>query len=213
MPSATLQGEEAYRSQQQQQQPWSYQQQQPGMDAGSSQAAYGGPFQAAGSSDAAAMAPASCGYSQAQSQRRSSDDGYNWRKYGQKQVKGSENPRSYYKCTFLGCPTKKKVERSLDGQITEIVYKGTHNHPKPQSTRRNSSSAPAPAASSSYGLQSASDAAAEYSFGALSGAPVATPENSSGSFGDDEINGVSSRLACNLGGEELDDDEPDSKKW
>lgn len=68
-----------------------------------------------------------------------SEDGFNWRKYGQKQVKGSENPRSYYKCTNPNCPMKKKVERSLDGQITEIVYKGTHNHPKPQSTRRSSS--------------------------------------------------------------------------
>ncbi|XP_050213722.1 probable WRKY transcription factor 33 [Mercurialis annua] len=65
-------------------------------------------------------------------EQRRSDDGYNWRKYGQKQVKGSENPRSYYKCTYPNCPTKKKVERSLDGQITEIVYKGSHNHPKPQ---------------------------------------------------------------------------------
>ncbi|KAG6430732.1 hypothetical protein SASPL_108805 [Salvia splendens] len=65
-----------------------------------------------------------------------SDDGYNWRKYGQKQVKGSENPRSYYKCTFANCPTKKKVERNLDGYITEIVYKGSHDHSKPQSTRR-----------------------------------------------------------------------------
>ncbi|GFZ19941.1 WRKY DNA-binding protein 33 [Actinidia rufa] len=55
--------------------------------------------------------------------QRRSEDGYNWRKYGQKQVKGSENPRSYYKCTFPNCPTKKKVERSIDGQITEIVYK------------------------------------------------------------------------------------------
>ncbi|XP_065853775.1 probable WRKY transcription factor 33 [Euphorbia lathyris] len=66
---------------------------------------------------------------------RRSDDGYNWRKYGQKQVKGSENPRSYYKCTFPSCPTKKKVETSLDGggHITEIVYKGSHNHPKPHS--------------------------------------------------------------------------------
>lgn len=73
-------------------------------------------------------------------EQRKGEDGYNWRKYGQKQVKGSENPRSYYKCTFPSCPTKKKVERSLEGQITEIVYKGSHNHPKPQSTRRSSSS-------------------------------------------------------------------------
>ncbi|KAI5384909.1 hypothetical protein KIW84_071772 [Lathyrus oleraceus] len=36
---------------------------------------------------------------------------------------------------------RKKVERSVEGQITEIVYKGTHNHPKPQSTRKNSSNA------------------------------------------------------------------------
>ncbi|GMI85399.1 hypothetical protein HRI_002209200 [Hibiscus trionum] len=66
---------------------------------------------------------------------RTSEDGYNWRKYGQKQVKGSEYPRSYYKCTHPNCQVKKKVERSLDGQITEIVYKGAHNHPKPQPCR------------------------------------------------------------------------------
>lgn len=59
------------------------------------------------------------------------NDGYNWRKYGQKHVKGSEYPRSYYKCTQTKCPVKKKVERSLDGQITEIIYKGQHNHPQP----------------------------------------------------------------------------------
>ncbi|KAI5073538.1 hypothetical protein GOP47_0011551 [Adiantum capillus-veneris] len=67
---------------------------------------------------------------------RPSEDGYNWRKYGQKHVKGSEYPRSYYKCTYPSCHVKKKVERSYDGQITEIVYKGEHNHPKPQATRR-----------------------------------------------------------------------------
>lgn len=67
---------------------------------------------------------------------RTSEDGYNWRKYGQKQVKGSEYPRSYYKCTQQNCQVKKKVERSLDGQITEIIYKGAHNHPKPQPSRR-----------------------------------------------------------------------------
>lgn len=69
---------------------------------------------------------------------RPSYDGYNWRKYGQKQVKGSEYPRSYYKCTHLKCPVKKKVERSYDGQIAEIVYRGEHNHPKPQPPKRNS---------------------------------------------------------------------------
>ncbi|RDX88143.1 WRKY transcription factor 44, partial [Mucuna pruriens] len=69
---------------------------------------------------------------------RPSYDGYNWRKYGQKQVKGSEYPRSYYKCTHPNCPVKKKVERSFDGQIAEIVYKGEHNHSKPQVPKRNS---------------------------------------------------------------------------
>ncbi|XP_078181473.1 putative WRKY transcription factor 4 [Carex rostrata] len=67
---------------------------------------------------------------------RPSYDGYNWRKYGQKQVKGSEFPRSYYKCTHPNCPVKKKVERTLDGQIAEIVYKGEHSHPKPQPVKR-----------------------------------------------------------------------------
>lgn len=63
---------------------------------------------------------------------RNSEDGYNWRKYGQKQVKGSEYPRSYYKCTHPNCEVKKKIEHSHDGQIMEIIYKGAHNHPKPQ---------------------------------------------------------------------------------
>ncbi|XP_038904983.1 probable WRKY transcription factor 2 isoform X2 [Benincasa hispida] len=65
-----------------------------------------------------------------------SEDGYNWRKYGQKQVKGSEYPRSYYKCTHPNCQVKKKVERSHEGHITEIIYKGAHKHPKPSPNRR-----------------------------------------------------------------------------
>ncbi|PKA56538.1 putative WRKY transcription factor 2 [Apostasia shenzhenica] len=60
------------------------------------------------------------------------EDGYNWRKYGQKQVKGSEFPRSYYKCSHPSCQVKKKVERSCEGHITEIIYKGVHNHSKPE---------------------------------------------------------------------------------
>lgn len=67
---------------------------------------------------------------------RPASDGYNWRKYGQKMVKASECPRSYYKCTHLKCPVKKKVERSIDGHITEITYKGHHNHELPQPSKR-----------------------------------------------------------------------------
>ncbi|KAM0950512.1 putative transcription factor WRKY family [Dioscorea sansibarensis] len=86
-------------------------------------------------------------------QQIGASDGYKWRKYGQKAVKGSENPRSYYKCTHPNCPTKKKVERSSVGHVTEIVYSGVHNHPKPsQSTRRYMDSFVTPEASSaSYG--------------------------------------------------------------
>ncbi|XP_057960521.1 probable WRKY transcription factor 20 isoform X2 [Malania oleifera] len=67
---------------------------------------------------------------------KSAEDGYNWRKYGQKHVKGSEFPRSYYKCTHPNCQVKKQVERSHEGKITEIIYKGRHDHPKPQPRRR-----------------------------------------------------------------------------
>ncbi|CAO2148372.1 unnamed protein product [Urochloa humidicola] len=88
------------------------------------------------SSDFTAIAPHHMCGSNTLSQRQPWDDGYSWRKYGWKKVKvkGSENSRSYYRCTTPNCPTKKKVERSLDGQIIEIVYKGTHNHVKPQHT-------------------------------------------------------------------------------
>ncbi|KAJ6836405.1 WRKY transcription factor SUSIBA2-like [Iris pallida] len=69
-------------------------------------------------------------------EKSSEDDGYNWRKYGQKHVKGCEFPRSYYKCTHPNCQMKKQLERSHDGQVTEIIYKGRHDHPKPQPNRR-----------------------------------------------------------------------------
>ncbi|KAF5177740.1 Wrky transcription factor susiba2 [Thalictrum thalictroides] len=61
-------------------------------------------------------------------------DGYNWRKYGQKHIKGSEFPRSYYRCTHPNCQVKKQSECSQDGQLTDVVYKGEHNHPKPQAS-------------------------------------------------------------------------------
>ncbi|XP_071691850.1 probable WRKY transcription factor 33 [Rutidosis leptorrhynchoides] len=61
-------------------------------------------------------------------------DGYNWRKYGQKLVKGNTFVRSYYKCTVSNCPARKQVERSHDGNITEINYLWNHEHPKPPHT-------------------------------------------------------------------------------
>ncbi|KAL3510005.1 hypothetical protein ACH5RR_029406 [Cinchona calisaya] len=62
------------------------------------------------------------------------DDGYNWRKYGQKLVKGNVFVRSYYKCTYSNCRAKKQVERSHDGRLTDIKYIGKHEHPKPQTS-------------------------------------------------------------------------------
>ncbi|KAL6865036.1 hypothetical protein ACP4OV_016187 [Aristida adscensionis] len=125
------------------------------------------------------------------------EDGYNWRKYGQKQVKGSENPRSYYKCTYHTCSMKKKVERSLaDGRVTQIVYKGAHNHPKPLSTRRNSSSGAGAAADDQAAATNSGVSGAEHS--------GATPENSSVTFGDDDADNASQRSEA---------DEPDAKRW
>ncbi|KAG8501620.1 hypothetical protein CXB51_004052 [Gossypium anomalum] len=45
------------------------------------------------------------------------EDGYNWRKYGQKPIKGCEYPRSYYKCTYLNCPPQpnKQAKGGSDG--------------------------------------------------------------------------------------------------
>ncbi|KAH0465281.1 hypothetical protein IEQ34_005384 [Dendrobium chrysotoxum] len=146
-------------------------------------------------------------------EQRKSDDGYNWRKYGQKQVKGSENPRSYYKCTFPNCSTKKKVERNFEGQITEIVYKGTHSHPKPQSTRRNSSSSQQPV--HPHAIVAVGSEASEHTHGGRLGASnldsVATPDDSSVSFADEDVD-LSSHKS-NLAEDEFDEEEPEAKRW
>ncbi|KAF5730067.1 WRKY transcription factor 53 family protein [Tripterygium wilfordii] len=58
------------------------------------------------------------------------DDGYNWRKYGQKDILGAKYPRSYYRCTYRNtqnCWATKQVQRSDDNPtMFEITYKVKH---------------------------------------------------------------------------------------
>ncbi|XP_042053430.1 probable WRKY transcription factor 75 [Salvia splendens] len=63
------------------------------------------------------------------------DDGYRWRKYGQKAVKNNTFPRSYYRCTHQGCNVKKQVQRvSKDEGVVVTTYEGIHSHPIQKST-------------------------------------------------------------------------------
>ncbi|KAL8474976.1 hypothetical protein ACS0TY_031412 [Phlomoides rotata] len=57
------------------------------------------------------------------------DDGYKWRKYGQKVVKNTQHPRSYYRCTQDNCRVKKRVERLADDpRMVITTYEGRHVH-------------------------------------------------------------------------------------
>ncbi|KAG6673410.1 hypothetical protein I3842_16G110500 [Carya illinoinensis] len=66
-----------------------------------------------------------------------SGDGYRWRKYGQKMVKGNPHPRNYYRCTSAGCPVRKHIETAVDNASAVIItYKGVHDHDMPVPKKR-----------------------------------------------------------------------------
>ncbi|XP_024446053.1 probable WRKY transcription factor 32 isoform X1 [Populus trichocarpa] len=66
-----------------------------------------------------------------------SGDGYRWRKYGQKMVKGNPHPRNYYRCTSAGCPVRKHIETAVDNTNALIItYKGVHDHDMPVPKKR-----------------------------------------------------------------------------
>ncbi|XP_021814045.1 probable WRKY transcription factor 32 isoform X1 [Prunus avium] len=66
-----------------------------------------------------------------------SGDGYRWRKYGQKMVKGNPHPRNYYRCTSAGCPVRKHIETAIDNTSAVIItYKGIHDHDMPVPKKR-----------------------------------------------------------------------------
>lgn len=55
-------------------------------------------------------------------------DGYAWRKYGQKNIKGRRFPRSYYRCAHPSCSIKKQIESSSKSEGYVATYIGKHNH-------------------------------------------------------------------------------------
>ncbi|KAF2931286.1 transcription factor WRKY45-2 [Oryza sativa Japonica Group] len=61
---------------------------------------------------------------------RTSEDGFLWRKYGQKEIKNSKHPRLYYRCSYKddhGCTATKQVQQSEeDPSLYVITYFGDH---------------------------------------------------------------------------------------
>ncbi|PSS32481.1 WRKY transcription factor 70 [Actinidia chinensis var. chinensis] len=65
----------------------------------------------------------------------SMEDGYGWRKYGQKEILNSKFPRSYYRCTHKrsqGCKATKQVQTiQEDPPMYQTTYFGHHTCQRP----------------------------------------------------------------------------------
>ncbi|KAL5217864.1 hypothetical protein ABZP36_018548 [Zizania latifolia] len=61
------------------------------------------------------------------------EDGYEWKKYGQKFIKNIQKNRSYFRCRDQRCGARKKVEWDAHdpGGNLRVVYDGAHQHGSP----------------------------------------------------------------------------------
>ncbi|KAM0848594.1 hypothetical protein ACQ4PT_054267 [Festuca glaucescens] len=62
--------------------------------------------------------------------KRTAEDGFIWRKYGQKEILNSKHPRLYFRCTYRddsGCKATRQVQMSEDDpSLYVITYFGHH---------------------------------------------------------------------------------------
>ncbi|KAF2940509.1 hypothetical protein DAI22_03g277600 [Oryza sativa Japonica Group] len=81
------------------------------------------------------------------------EDGYEWKKYGQKFIKNIQKNRSYFRCRDQRCGAKKKVEWHPHdpGLNLRVVYDGAHHHGSPSSAA-GEGGASAAAAANQYDL-------------------------------------------------------------
>ncbi|KAK9273129.1 hypothetical protein L1049_017936 [Liquidambar formosana] len=58
------------------------------------------------------------------------EDGYGWKKYGQKFIKNIGKYRSYFKCQKSNCRAKKRAEWSTSepGNVRVVYVNGVHTH-------------------------------------------------------------------------------------
>ncbi|KAF2580727.1 hypothetical protein F2Q68_00006938, partial [Brassica cretica] len=78
---------------------------------------------------------------QMKSEENNLDDGYSWKKYGQKLIMGNQNTRLYNICVnkrlAYGCDVKKHVERRADNAKSLVItYYGNHEHDAPVKRRK-----------------------------------------------------------------------------
>ncbi|KAM0950559.1 putative transcription factor WRKY family [Dioscorea sansibarensis] len=72
---------------------------------------------------------------------KTAEDGFSWRKYGQKEIFGSTSPRSYFRCTHKpdrNCQATRQVQKSEeDPSFYVITYMGEHTCRDPINASQN----------------------------------------------------------------------------